>query len=329
MPLAAPAYSVVAPLHNEAGNVEALHQAIAAALQPLPGGFEILLVDDGSSDDTGPIIDRLARADRRVRPLHLARNCGQSAALSAGFAYARGQIVLTLDGDLQNDPADFPILLDALREPVRVVSGWRRNRRDGFWLRTLPSRAANWLIAAVTRLPSRDTGCCLKAYRAEVVRGARLPAGMHRFLPAVLGVRAGEFAEVEVSHHPRTWGASHYGLSRLLVVLRDLCVMPLIQRGPARRWPVITAAGTVVAVLASIGGAWLAGQDGWVSAVGLAIWISAGAASLALCCALWGLRRFLDAERHGVFELREISAPALDAAAETLAREPEYGRQTG
>ncbi|MBM3457856.1 MAG: glycosyltransferase family 2 protein [Armatimonadetes bacterium] len=215
--------TVVAPIHNEATAVEHLFRGIVAALEPLGREFEVLLVNDASTDGSGALLDQLARQDSRLHPLHLERNAGEAAALSAGFALARGAVVLTLDGDLQNDPADLPRLLERLEQDgLLAVSGRRVERREAFGTRILPSRAANWLIRAVTGVPVHDTGCGLKAYRAEVVRGIALPDGLHRFLPVVLGVSAERFAELPVLDRPRRGGASHYGLTRLFAVLRDL-----------------------------------------------------------------------------------------------------------
>jgi len=319
------AYSVVAPLHNEAGNVEPLLAAILAAMERLPGEYEVILVDDGSDDGTGDRLERLAATEPRLRPLRLRRNYGQSAALTAGFAHAGGEVILTLDGDLQNDPADFGKLLDLLHEPIRVVSGWRKRRRDGFWLRALPSTAANALIRWLTGLPTRDTGCCLKAYRAEVVRGVSLPAGMHRFLPAAFGVRAGEFAQVEVSHRPRQWGRSHYGLSRLFRVLWDLCALPLIQRQRWRR-----AAGWLGAVGGAGGLLCLAGALLWprIGLAGGSLLLTAGGLLGVYCLAARdGLLRFARAQSEGVYQLRQSPADRVDAGAETALPRAEYGRQ--
>ena len=226
-----PEISVIAPMHNEAENVRPLFEEIRAALEPLGRSFEVLLVNDGSSDATGELLDEVAASDPRLRPVHLERSFGQAAALCAGFEMARGERVLTLDGDLQNDPADLPRVLRLLEEGgYRAVSGWRRRRKEGYARRVLPSKIANWLIAALTGVPSRDNGCGLKAYRAEVVKGKYLPHGMHRFMPAVFGVRGAEFAQIEVNDRPRRAGKSHYGLSRVFPVVRDLLTIPYLLR---------------------------------------------------------------------------------------------------
>lgn len=264
------ALSVVVPIHNEGGTVRFLFTEICAALEPLRRPFEVLLVDDGSTDAGGRIMDEMAAGDARLRPLHLDGNFGEAAALSAGFAHARGTIVLTLDGDLQNDPAELPRLLELLESGgYRSVSGWRR-RRTGGLIRVLPSRLANWLIARVSGVPARDTGCGLKAHRSEVVRGICLPDGLHRFMPAVFGVCASEFAQLQVADRPRRSGQSHYGLSRFRAVLRDLLVVRYLPHHVVRGFH---AAGRLraVGILSGVVGVLclVAGRPGWASAAGL------------------------------------------------------------
>jgi glycosyltransferase involved in cell wall biosynthesis len=225
-------FSFVIPTHDEEDNVGPLHDEISRVARDLGRSYEILFVNDGSRDRTlARLTERLAD-DPHLRVIDLDGNFGESGALSAGFAEARGRFVLTLDADGQNDPSNFVAMLAALDDRHDVVSGWRRERDESFWLRVLPSRLANMLIRWVTRVPVHDTGCALKVYRREVVAGARLPRGMHRFLPAVLGVDPRRVTEVPVTDRPRTSGSSHYGLSRTLIVLRDLIGLPLVLRRP-------------------------------------------------------------------------------------------------
>jgi glycosyltransferase involved in cell wall biosynthesis len=229
-----PDLSIVVPLHNEAANVRPLVSAVLAAVRPLGRPFEILLVDDGSTDATPTILANLAGGNPRLHPVYLEGNFGQAAALCAGFEAASGSVVLTLDGDLQNDPADLPRLLAMLEEgDYRVVSGWRGRRHGSYARRVLPSRIANWLISALTGLPTRDNGCSLKAYRRDVVSEIYLPHGMHRFIPAVFGIHPEEFGQIEVSDRPRASGRSHYGLLRFIEVLRELLTIRFIMRGHA------------------------------------------------------------------------------------------------
>jgi glycosyltransferase involved in cell wall biosynthesis len=310
-----PALSVVAPLHNEEANVGALFQAICAALEPLGRSFEVLLVDDGSTDATGELLDDLAADDPRLTPVHLDGNSGEAAALCAGFEMARAPVILTLDGDLQNDPADLPRLL-ALMEAggYRAVSGWRRQRQEQFLQRVLPSMTANWLIARVTGVPSRDNGCGLKAYRAEVVKGVYLPHGLHRFMPAVFGVRAGEFAQIEVTDRRRCAGRSHYGLSRSFAVLRDLMVIPYLPRN-AQPALLQMERLTAVAGLMAAGALLLLGLRHWEAGLALVVM---GCLLLAYAQGVRAnLQRWLRAQSEKTFRIRGTGrrpAPAVEGA---------------
>ena len=216
-----PEISVVIPVFNEAANLEDLHRELTVSLVALGRPYEILIVDDGSSDSTPERLRSIAARDSRVRVLRLRRNFGQTAAFSAGFDHCRGEIVVTSDGDLQNDPADIPRLVAMLEDGYDMVCGWRRQRRDP-WSRRLPSWFANRLISWSTGVHLHDYGCSLKAIRAEVVRGLRLYGEMHRFIPAVASWMGVSVAEVPVNHRPRTRGRSKYGIGRTLRVLLDL-----------------------------------------------------------------------------------------------------------
>lgn len=218
---ARPAISVVIPLYNEAENVEDLHRELTRSLEAMGRPYEVILVDDGSTDGT---LDRLLAIESRdtgVRVLRLRRNFGQTAAFSAGFDHARGDVVVTSDGDLQNDPADIPALVAKLDEGYDLVCGWRRRRQDVLSKR-LPSWFANRLISWATGVHLHDYGCSLKAIRSEVAKGLRLYGEMHRFIPAVASWMGVTVAEIEVRHRPRTRGSSKYGLGRTLRVLLDL-----------------------------------------------------------------------------------------------------------
>ncbi len=222
--------SVVVPVFEEEANAEALVDGLAAVLRPLGIPFEIVVVDDGSRDRTLAVLRRVQERTPELCVVALRRNFGQTLALQAGFDRARGEVIVTLDGDLQNDPRDIPRLLEALAAGADVVSGWRRDRKDALVVRKLPSWAANWLIRKLTGVPVHDQGCALKAYRADVVRGLDLYADMHRFV-AVLSMAAGaRLAEVVVRHHPRVAGRSKYGLSRVLKVIADLMTIQMLTR---------------------------------------------------------------------------------------------------
>ncbi|HPA19245.1 MAG TPA: glycosyltransferase family 2 protein [Verrucomicrobiae bacterium] len=224
----APCISVVAPVYNEAGNVARLVDEVARALAEYPSDWELILVDDGSSDGTAAEIACAAAANPAVRPLRLRRNFGQTAALSAGIDAARGEVIITIDADLQNDPADIPALLAKMAEGYDVVSGWRAHRKDDFVSRTLPSRIANWIISHNTGLKLHDFGCSLKAYDRDVLRSFRLYGEMHRFLPALCTWRGARVAEIPVNHRPRTAGNSKYGIGRTTRVVLDLITVKFL-----------------------------------------------------------------------------------------------------
>jgi glycosyltransferase involved in cell wall biosynthesis len=216
-----PDVSVVIPLYNEAENLEQLHSELGASLESMGRSYEVILVDDGSQDGTLERLLEIEARDPRVRVLRLRRNFGQTAAFSAGFDHARGEIVVTSDGDLQNDPADIPRLVAKLDEGYDMVCGWRRDRKDPLSKR-LPSRFANRLIAWATGVGIHDYGCSLKAIRGEVVKGLRLYGEMHRFIPAVASWMGVQLTELVVNHRPRVRGESKYGLGRTARVLLDL-----------------------------------------------------------------------------------------------------------
>jgi glycosyltransferase involved in cell wall biosynthesis len=217
-----PTVSIVIPLLNEADNVLPLYQAIRAAMEDDGRTWELIFIDDGSTDSTFQILHQLHARDECVRVVRLRRNFGQTAALAAGFDAARGAIIVSMDGDLQNDPRDIALLLQKLDEGYDVVSGWRVHRQESFWLRRLPSWVANWLISRTTGVYLHDYGCTLKAYRAEIVKELQLYGEMHRFIPALLGSNGARIAELPVQHHRRLRGRSKYGLSRTVRVLLDL-----------------------------------------------------------------------------------------------------------
>jgi glycosyltransferase involved in cell wall biosynthesis len=223
-----PELSIVIPVHDEEDNVAPLVEDITRVLEDFGRTYEIVFVDDGSRDGTFARLVRLADADARVKVVKLRRNFGQTAAMSAGFDYACGEIIVPMDGDRQNDPADIPLLVETLDDGFDVVSGWRRDRQDGF-VRRLPSRMANRLIGRVTGVKLHDYGCTLKAYRADVVHETRLYGEMHRFLPALAYQAGASITELPVHHHPRVTGRSKYGLGRTMKVLLDLMTVKFLS----------------------------------------------------------------------------------------------------
>jgi glycosyltransferase involved in cell wall biosynthesis len=214
--------SIVIPIYYEEENIRPLYAAITAALDPVGLSYEIICVDDGSGDNSFALLKELAAADQRLRVIRFRRNFGQTAAMAAGFEAARGAVVVPMDGDLQNDPADIPLLLEKIKEGFDVVSGWRKDRQDTFINRILPSRIANGLISRMTDVHLHDYGCTLKAYRREVLEGIGLYGEMHRFVPALASRIGAKVTELEVQHHPRLHGASKYGISRTMRVVLDL-----------------------------------------------------------------------------------------------------------
>jgi glycosyltransferase involved in cell wall biosynthesis len=228
-----PEISVVVPVFNEEESLGPLHAEVCAALDRPAGArasWELVLVDDRSTDRSLQVMLALRERDPRVRIVRFRRNAGQTAAMAAGFDRARGRVVVTLDGDLQNDPADIPSMVKRLEEGYDIVAGWRRKRHDGFLLRRLPSLAANRLIALVTGTRIHDTGCTLKAFRRQVVKNLPIYAEQHRFLPAMSRSTGARVIEVEVNHRPRRFGRSKYGIGRAFRVFLDLFVIKMISQ---------------------------------------------------------------------------------------------------
>ena len=227
MDIQGPEVSVVVPLLNEQDNIGPLYEQIKQTLTDVYD-YEIIFVDDGSSDNSFDILAKLQKTDARIRVICFRKNFGQTAALSAGFAHARGKVIVAIDADLQNDPADIPKMLDRLDEGFDVVSGWRKKRHDNAVTRLLPSKIANWLIAKITGVKLHDFGCTLKVYRREVLAEMKLYGEMHRFIPALASWSGARIAEMVVNHRPRTAGTAKYGLGRTLKVILDLITVKFL-----------------------------------------------------------------------------------------------------
>jgi glycosyltransferase involved in cell wall biosynthesis len=251
-----PALSIVIPIYNEEENVPILADEIRQALDPRGVQYEVIAVDDGSTDGSWARLEAVREADPRWIIVALRRNFGQTAALSAGFDHARGDVIIPLDGDLQNDPADIPRLL-ALAKDYDIVSGWRKNRQDPFVSRRLPSMLANWLISKVTGIRLHDYGCTLKAYRREVVEHLRLYGEMHRFIPAIASWMGITFIEVETHHRPRRFGRSKYGITRTVRVLLDLITVKFLLSFATKPIQVFGLLGIGAATLGGAIGAYL------------------------------------------------------------------------
>jgi glycosyltransferase involved in cell wall biosynthesis len=224
----APAVSVVVPVYNEEASVEPLVARTTGVLGEAGVPFELILVDDGSTDASVERVRALMAAHPQLRLIRLRRNSGQTVAMEVGFKAARGRVVVSMDGDLQNEPADIPRLVAMIDEGYDVVCGWRKNRHDKLWTRKVPSRVANWLIARLTGIPVHDNGCSLKAYRKTVLDRVHLYAEQHRFIPARAGMVGARIGEIVVTHHPRLHGQSKYGLSRIWKVFLDLFVIKML-----------------------------------------------------------------------------------------------------
>ncbi|HWQ35687.1 MAG TPA: glycosyltransferase family 2 protein [Blastocatellia bacterium] len=253
---AAPQLSVFLPVYNEAENLPTLHRKIIEAMDKLKQSFEVIYVDDGSTDGSLAILRELAASDRRVRVIGFRRNYGQTAAMAAGIDAARGEILIPMDADLQNDPADIERLLTKLEEGYDVVSGWRARRRDAFITRTLPSRIANGLISKISGVPLHDYGCSLKAYRREVIKDVNLYGEMHRFIPIYASWAGARVTEIPVAHHPRMAGQSKYGLSRMVKVIFDLVTIKFMSRYMTKPLYVFGSAGLLAFAISLFAALW-------------------------------------------------------------------------
>ena len=250
--------SVVIPIYNEQDNIEQLYRDLKQVLEGLAKSYEIVAVDDGSTDSSFEVLRELHRGDDLLKVVRLRRNFGQSAAFTAGFDRAVGEIIVSMDADLQFDPADISKLLDKISEGYDIVSGWRSDRQETYLTRRLPSMAANWLISRITGVELHDYGCSLKAYRSEVIRNVRLYGELHRFIPALASSIGVHLAEVPVSHYPRRHGKSKYDLSRTLTVILDLLTVKFLLSYATRPMHVFGllgmlsfAVGTVIAAYLS------------------------------------------------------------------------------
>ncbi len=229
-PQSNPELSVVIPIHDEVESIPTLIEVIATAVKQIDLPYEIICVDDGSRDGSADLLKRLSKTRTDLRTIIFRRNYGQTAAMAAGFKLAQGRVIVTLDGDLQNDPHDIPNLLAKLDEGYDLVSGWRKNRQDDTLTRLLPSKIANWLIGEITGVKLHDYGCSLKAYRAEVVADMNLYGELHRFLPVLAFIEGARIAEMPVNHQARQFGRSKYGLGRTFRVVMDLLTVFFIKK---------------------------------------------------------------------------------------------------
>jgi glycosyltransferase involved in cell wall biosynthesis len=255
-------FSIVVPFHNEEGNLPALYLRLTRVLEELGDDYELVLVDDGSSDRTQQLLEDICALDPRVTGLRLRRNFGQTAALAAGFDRAQGEIVIAMDGDLQHQPEDIPRFVAKLAEGYDIVSGWRQERQDGFQ-RTFPSKIANRLLARASGVPIHDFGTTFKAYRREILERIPIYGQMHRFIPALASIEGATIAEVPIQDVPRASGQSHYGLARTFRVLFDILTIRFLLRYFARPLHFFGAIGGTMIALALVLAAWLLWKKLW------------------------------------------------------------------
>ena len=252
-----PDLSVVVPLRNEAPNLAELHRELTEALERSGRTYELVLVDDGSTDDTFGVLATLQASDARLRLIRLRRNFGQTAAFAAGIAHARGRLIVTSDGDLQNDPRDIPPMVEKLEQGYDIVCGWRRHRKDPFLTRRVPSMIANQLISSATGVHLHDYGCSLKVFRAEVIKPLKLYGEMHRFIPAIASQQGVKIAEVTVNHRARRHGSSNYGLSRTVRVMLDLVTVKFLLSYSTRPLQIFGLVGLLMGAVGVAMAGWL------------------------------------------------------------------------
>jgi len=252
--------SIVVPVYNEEENIDYLYQQLTEVLDPLGLEYEIICADDGSQDRSFEKLKAIAQRDSRVKVIRFRRNFGQTAGFSAGFDYAQGDIVITIDADLQNDPASIPALLAKMAEGYDVVSGWRKNRQDPFLTRRLPSKIANWLISRTTGVQVHDRGCSLRAHRKEIVKEMRLYGELHRFIPDIAAWLGARMTEIPVKHRPRKFGKSKYGIGRTLRVILDLITIRFLQGYSSRPIHIFGRWGLFLGILGFLLALWLSIQ---------------------------------------------------------------------
>lgn len=307
--------SLIIPIYNEAENLPLLIQAITKSLEDSGLTYEIICIDDGSQDGSDKILKQLTLSNPRLKGILLRRNYGQTPAMAAGFENAQGQVIITLDGDLQNDPTDIPLLLAKLEEGYDLVSGWRKNRQDDALTRLLPSKIANGLISKITGVKLHDYGCSLKAYRKDLIDDLNLYGELHRFLPALAYIEGAKITEIPVNHHARKFGKSKYGLGRTFRVIMDLLTVFFIKKFLTRPMHVFGFFGLISTALGLIIGVYL-------SFLKLALHESIGDRPLLILCVLliltgvqlfsFGLlaeilmRTYYESQKRPIYRIREI-----------------------
>ncbi len=297
--------SLIIPVHNEEKNIPIVYKEIKAVLEELSQEknytYEIIFVNDGSSDNTLEVLKNFKKSDSFLRILNMDKNRGQSAGLTAGFYYARGDIVVTMDGDGQNDPQYIKDLIKKIEEGYQVVTGYRIKRKEPFLTRILPSRIANWLISLITGLKVRDNGCSLKAYISPIPKKFQIPRGFHRFLPALFGVKNEEVCEIPVIDRPRFYGKTHYNLKRTFEVIRDLLTIPFILKDPIKFEKIFKYLFILFFVILLFLFLYLNFSFLWILIESFFLILSG------FSYIIWkNLKRFNKAQKEGVFKVEEI-----------------------
>jgi len=246
--------SVVVPIFNEEENITPLYRELKNVLEGMRANYEVIFVDDGSDDGSNAVLQRLAKNDKGIKVIQFRKNFGQTAAIAAGVEHAQGELIVTMDGDGQNDPRDIPHLLEKLEQGYDVASGWRRNRKDPLFNKRFPSALANKLISWLTKVKLHDYGCTLKAYRRDILKDVRLYGEMHRFIPAYASWVGARITELEVAHHPRQHGRSKYGLSRTSSIILDLITFLFLQRYSTKPIRLFGGAGMILFILGVLTG---------------------------------------------------------------------------
>ena len=297
--------SLVIPVHNEEKNIPIVYKEIKTVLEELSQDknytYEIIFVNDGSSDNTLEVLKNFKKSDSFLRILNMDKNRGQSAGLTAGFYYAKGDIIITMDGDGQNDPRYIKDLIKKIEEGYQVVTGYRIKRKEPFLTRILPSRIANWLISLITGLKVRDNGCSLKAYISPIPKKFQIPRGFHRFLPALFGVKNEEVCEIPVIDRPRFYGKTHYNLKRTFEVIRDLLTIPFILKDPIKFEKIFKYLFILFFVIFLFLFLYLNFSFLWILIESLFLILSG------FSYIVWrNLKRFNKAQKEGVFKIEEI-----------------------
>ena len=310
-----PGISVVIPLYNEADGLELLLEQLLEVMRPMAEPFELVLIDDGSTDGTAERLQQLARDTPELVAVLLRRNYGQTPAMAAGFDVSRGRVIVTMDGDLQNDPGDIPRIVNRLREGYDLVSGWRHQRQDKQLSRKLPSRLANRLIGKVTGVRLHDYGCSLKAYRRELVADMNLYGELHRFLPALASIEGARIDEIKVNHRPRQFGQSKYGIDRTFRVLMDLLTIWFLQRFLTQPMHVFGFAGFLAITTSSLLGLYLLadrfllGQDIGARPLLLLSAVLGLAGVQMFCLGLLGellMRTYHESQNRSIYRVRQV-----------------------